>query len=88
MSSATMCTVLNFRSSLLTSYLLRKWLTWLKDECKLQATKFIVDCSVAKTEALGQVFHAHDIYYCSFHVGQAWDRKMREHYDVSNSRLY
>ncbi|KAK3804606.1 MAG: hypothetical protein JOS17DRAFT_670160, partial [Linnemannia elongata] len=62
---------------------LRKWLIWLKDECKLKATKFMVDCSVAETEALDQSFRAHDVYYCSFHVGQAWERRMRLHHDVS-----
>ncbi|KAK3819330.1 MAG: hypothetical protein J3R72DRAFT_497555, partial [Linnemannia gamsii] len=32
--------------------LLRKWLTWLKTDCNLQATKFMVDCSIMETETL------------------------------------
>jgi len=43
----------------------------------------MVDCSVVETEALKQVFPSLNIYYCTFHVGQAWERKMRQHYDVS-----
>lgn len=77
-----------FINSLRTSYILRKWLTWLKDDCKLKATKFMVDCSVAETEALNQSFYAHDVYYCSFHVGQAWERKMRQLHDVSKEVVY
>ncbi|OAQ33601.1 hypothetical protein K457DRAFT_28823 [Linnemannia elongata AG-77] len=59
-------------------FLLRKWLTWLKTDCGLQATKFMVDCSITETETLKIVFPSLDIYYCLFHVGQAWERKLRE----------
>ncbi|KAF9536271.1 hypothetical protein EC957_011755, partial [Mortierella hygrophila] len=41
--------------------LLRKWLTWLKTDCGLQATKFMVDCSVAETETLKQTAGLRDM---------------------------
>lgn len=43
----------------------------------------MVDCSVTETETLKQVFPSLDIYYCIFHVGQAWERKLRELHNVS-----
>ncbi|KAG0195507.1 hypothetical protein BGX28_001241, partial [Mortierella sp. GBA30] len=55
--------------------ILRTWLTWVKEECGLLPSKFMVDCSVVETEALKQVFRSLEIYYCKFHVGQAWERK-------------
>jgi hypothetical protein len=42
----------------------------------------MVDCSQAETEALRQTFRALDIYYCSFHVAQAWERKAKELHGV------
>ncbi|KAF9991833.1 hypothetical protein BGZ80_008861, partial [Entomortierella chlamydospora] len=45
----------------------------------------MVDCSVVETEALKQTFRSLDIYYCKFHVGQAWERKMRNLHNVSES---
>ncbi|KAF8944945.1 hypothetical protein BGZ46_006144, partial [Entomortierella lignicola] len=64
---------------------LRRWLVWVKEECGLNPLKFMVDCSVVETEALRQVFHSLDIYYCKFHVGQAWERKMRDLHTVAES---
>lgn len=69
------------------SYILTEWLTWLKTDCGLQASKLMVDCSVAETEALKRAFPLPpmEIYYCAFHVGQAWERKMRELHNVEDS---
>ncbi|KAF9079089.1 hypothetical protein BGX23_005099, partial [Mortierella sp. AD031] len=39
-----------------------------------------------ETETLKQVFPSLDIYYCIFHVGQAWERKLRELHNVEDSR--
>ncbi|KAI7832858.1 hypothetical protein BC939DRAFT_9182 [Gamsiella multidivaricata] len=64
---------------------LRTWLTWVKDECGLNPSKFMIDCSVVETEALKQTFRSLDIYYCKFHVGQAWERKMRDLHSVAES---
>ncbi|KAG0283605.1 hypothetical protein BGZ98_006251, partial [Dissophora globulifera] len=61
-----------------------KWLTWLKTDCGLKTSKFMVDCSVIETEALKQVFPNVSIYYCSFHVGQAWERKMKQLHPASD----
>ncbi|KAK3805237.1 MAG: hypothetical protein JOS17DRAFT_768795 [Linnemannia elongata] len=69
------------------SYIITEWLTWLKTECGLQASKFMVDCSVAESEALKRAFPlpSMEIYFCSFHVGQAWERKLRELHDMEES---
>ncbi|KAI7816126.1 hypothetical protein BC939DRAFT_470251 [Gamsiella multidivaricata] len=43
----------------------------------------MVDCSQTETEALRQSFKTLDIYYCSFHVAQAWERKAKEYHGAS-----
>lgn len=62
---------------------LSTWLTWVKDHCGLNPSKFMVDCSQTETEALLMSFRTLDIYYCSFHVAQAWERKAKEFHGVS-----
>ncbi|GJJ71900.1 hypothetical protein EMPS_04257 [Entomortierella parvispora] len=62
---------------------LRLWLKWVSDHCGINATKFMVDCSQAESEAIYQAFMTSvDIYYCTFHVAQAWERKSKELYGV------
>ncbi|GJJ78543.1 hypothetical protein EMPS_10902 [Entomortierella parvispora] len=64
---------------------LTSWLLWLKEDCGMNPSKFMVDCSVVESEAIARVFRRMDIYYCSFHVGQAWERKLRELHNVEDS---
>ncbi|KAF8906390.1 hypothetical protein BGZ58_006294, partial [Dissophora ornata] len=54
------------------------WLTWLKNDCGLKMSKFMVDCSVVESEALKQVFPNAAIYYCLFHVGQNWEKRLKK----------
>ncbi|KAI7830773.1 hypothetical protein BC939DRAFT_439045 [Gamsiella multidivaricata] len=42
----------------------------------------MVDCFQTETEALRQSFKTLHIYYCSFHVAQAWERKTKEYHGV------
>jgi len=64
------------------------WLTWLKTDCGFKTSKFMVDCSVVESEALKQVFPSISIYFCVFHVGQAWERKLKQLHNVSGSDRY
>ncbi|KAF9112804.1 hypothetical protein BGX27_002730, partial [Mortierella sp. AM989] len=66
------------------THVLRTWLTWVKEECGLEPSKFMIDCSVVKTEALKQTFRLLDIYYCKVHVGQAWEQKMRNLHSIAD----
>lgn len=66
---------------------LKKWLCWLRDECSFKTEKFMVDCAITESEAIKAIFPKASIYYCHFHVGQIWERKMRDTCTVSGTRL-
>ncbi|KAF9581288.1 hypothetical protein BGW38_001750 [Lunasporangiospora selenospora] len=60
------------------TFLLKKWLSWLKDTCRFRVSKFMMDCSPIETEAVQAIFPQAVIYYCLFHVAQIWERRMRK----------
>ncbi|KAG0218945.1 hypothetical protein BGX31_011471, partial [Mortierella sp. GBA43] len=59
-------------------YHIQRWLFWLKSHCNFTAEKFMVDCAITESEAIRAIFPESSIYYCHFHVGQIWERNMKE----------
>ncbi|KAF9994166.1 hypothetical protein BGZ80_007900, partial [Entomortierella chlamydospora] len=58
-------------------YSIAHWLAWLKDACRFRANGFMVDCSVVEHAGIKAVFSDCQLYYCSFHVAQVWERNLR-----------
>ncbi|KAG0271615.1 hypothetical protein BGZ96_005731, partial [Linnemannia gamsii] len=59
-------------------YAIQDWLHWLKYECGLRASAFMVDCAKTESEAISSVFPHSKIFYCNFHVAQLWEKHLKE----------
>ncbi|KAF9905597.1 hypothetical protein BX616_000973 [Lobosporangium transversale] len=58
--------------------LIIKWLSWLKIDCGLNASKFIVDRAVLETEIANAIFPDATIYYSLFHLQQLWEEQLKK----------
>jgi hypothetical protein len=63
-------------------YIIVRWLKWLKTDCGLRTEKFMVDCSVTESAAIVKAFPGSSIYYCHFHVGQLWEKRLKQNTTV------
>ncbi|KAK3821219.1 MAG: hypothetical protein J3Q66DRAFT_332843 [Benniella sp.] len=60
-------------------FLIKRWLNWLKAECRYNPPKFMVDCSLLQCEAIQAVFPRASVYFCHFHVAKLWGSYVRKY---------
>ena len=68
--------------SLIHRYAIQDWLHWLKHDCGLRASAFMVDCAKTESEAISSVFPHSKIFYCNFHVAQLWEKHLKQKISV------
>ncbi|KAF9169588.1 hypothetical protein BGX20_010107 [Mortierella sp. AD010] len=67
-------------------YLIQAWLRWLKYECGLRTSAFMVDCAKTESEAISSVFPHSRIFYCDFHVAQLWEKHLKQKTSAHKNR--
>ncbi|KAI9247952.1 hypothetical protein BDA99DRAFT_564922 [Phascolomyces articulosus] len=56
---------------------IQQWLIFLCDNCSFVIQQMTIDCSILEVNAIQSVYLNAMIYYCAFHVLQAWNCNLK-----------